>query len=494
MGMCAKGGATIESLEGRLMLHGGDAAAAPAPAPQAGIDLNGAFHLRLNAGGPEVVDSGGNTWERDQFVHGGRRSRRLFDVGATGEDALFARQRTGRLFRYAIPVPAPGAYTLSLLLADPKYTAAGMRRFDVTAEGQPLATGLDVAASGGGRSAIVLSFPVNVADGALDLVFHGTLRTAIVSGIELHQDDPPVVPSSWQELAPLPQALFESQGAVAGDRLFLFGGFFNGDVQATRATYAYDPGANTWSPRADMPEAVTHAGVAADGATVWLLGGLVGDYNGGTNAPTANVWKYDTAADAWTAGPALPAPGAAGGTALVGRRLHYFGGFAADGQGDTGQHWVLDVDDPAATWKRAASMPVARNHFGTAVVGGRVYAIGGQHGRDENSQNLRDVHVYNPASNRWSAAARLPRPMSHFHPSTQVVNGRILIAGGVTNGRVPLSEAWEYDPATLRWLAAPPLPAQRKAPVMGVLGGNVVVGGGSPGDNFPQATVWSRPT
>jgi N-acetylneuraminic acid mutarotase len=492
--MGGKGGATIEGLEGRLLFHGSFDAAAQ-PAPQAGIDLNGAFHLRLNAGGPEFVDSGGNTWERDEFARGGRRSRRLFDVGATGEDALFARQRTGRSFRYAIPVPAPGAYTLSLLLADPKYTAAGMRRFDVTAEGQPLATGLDVAAAGGGRSAIVLSYPLNIGDGALDLAFHGTLRAAIVSGIELLQNDPPVAPpASWQETAPLPQAMFESQGAVAGDRLFLFGGFFNGDVQATHATYAYDPTTNTWSQRADLPEAVTHAGVAADGATVWLVGGLVGDYNGGTNAPTASVWKYDATADAWSAGPALPAPGAAGGTALVGRALHYFGGFAADGQSDTGVHWVLNVDDPAATWKRAAPMPVARNHFGTAVLGGRIYAIGGQHGRDETSSNLRDVHVYNPVNNRWSAAARLPRPMSHFHPSTQVVNGKILIAGGVTNGRVPLAEAWEYDPATPKWSAAPPLPAPRKAPVMGVIGNTIYVAGGSPGDNFPQTTVWSRPT
>ena len=62
------------------------------------------------------------------------------------------------------------------------------------------------------------------------------------------------------------------------------------------------------------------------------------------------------------------------------------------------------------------------------MVGDQIYAIGGQHGRDETNANLRDVHVYNPATNRWSAAPRLPKPMSHFHPSTVSANGRIVIA------------------------------------------------------------------
>jgi len=337
-----------------------------------------------------------------------------------------------------------------------------------------------------------ISFAV-ASDGVMDLVFHGTVGKAIVSGIELFQGEglPPVT-TTWQEAAPAPLPLFESQGAAVGDKLYLFSGFYNEAVQATRAVNVYDAASNTWSDRAEMPEAVTHAGVAVDGATVWIVGGLLGDYNGGTNPPTANVWKYDTAADAWTPGPVLPAPRGAGGLAVVGRRLHYFGGLADDGQHDSGLHWTLDLDNPAAPWTAAAPLPVARNHFGTAVVDGKIYAIGGQHERDETDSNLRDVHVYNPATNRWSAGPRLPKPMSHFHPSTVAANGKIVIAGGVTNGRSPLADVWEFDPATHHWTTAPPLPAPRKAPVMVAMGGMLVVVAGSPGDNFPQATTWYR--
>ena len=474
--------ALVEGLESRLFLHG-DAALEPGdPAP---------FHLRLNAGGPTFVDSTGNTWLRDRIGRGGKNVRRVYDVGGTAEDRLYATHRTGRLIRYAIPVPAGGTYGLNLLFADPKFTTPGPRRFDVFAENQPLLAALDLAASGGGRSAVVRSFGVTCWDGVLNLAFRATIGKAVVSGIEVFQGEAvPPVTSAWELAAPALVPLFEAQGAAVGDRVFVFGGFHNEAVQATRAVNVYDAVANTWSPRAEMPAAVTHAGVVADGATIWLVGGLVGDYNGGVNPTTADVWKYDTAADTWTPGPALPSASGAGGLAVVGRRLHYFGGLGADGQSDSGRHWTLELDDPAAQWKDAAPLPVARNHFGTAVVDGRIYAIGGQHGRDETNGNLRDVHVYDPVRNRWSAGTRLPEPMSHFHPSTAAVNGHILIAGGVTNGRTALSEVWDYDVATRRWSPAAPLPAPRKAPLMVLAAGRLIVVAGSPGDNFPQTTTW----
>jgi N-acetylneuraminic acid mutarotase len=481
--------ATVEGLESRLLLHAGHFNEDPPPPAAA---LTGQFHLRLNAGGGSYVDSSGFTWERDRIGRGGKRVRRLYDVAGTGEDALFASHRAGKLIRYAIPVPSPGTYTVNLLFADPKVTQPGLRRFNIVAEDQAVLTDFDVAASGGGRSAVVQSFPVTVSGGTLDLAFQAMLNKAVVSGIEVVGEPQPPAPSAWQEAAPLPLPLFESQGAAVGDKLYLFGGFFNEAVQATRSVFAYDPATNTWSPRAEMPVAVTHAGVAVDGSTAWVVGGLVGDYNGGVNPTTSDVWKYDTVADTWSAGPALPAAGGAGGLALENRRLHYFGGLGPDGQSDSGRHWVLDLDEASPQWRPAAAIPVARNHFGTAVVDGRIYAIGGQHGRDETGNNLRDVHVYNPANNRWHAAARLPAPMSHFHPSTAVVDGKILIAGGVTNGRTPLADVLQYDPATNRWSASDPLPAPRKAPVMIVLGGSVYVVAGSPGDNFPQATTWHR--
>ena len=488
---CRTAGSVAETLEGRLFLHAGHVHDAVASVAATAEEV----HVRINAGGKPLVDANGNTWERDRYARGGKAQRKRYDVAGTVDDALFAQVRTGKFLRYALPLPA-GTYTLNLLFADPKFTAAGKRVFDVTAEGVPMLSGFDVAANGGGRSAIGRSFAISVADGSLNLEFRGVVGKAIVSAIQVFQGESPApAPTGWQAAASTPLTLFEAQGVSVADRIYVFGGFHNGQVQVTTSVIAYDPATNTWAPRTSMPVAVTHGGVAVDGSTVWIVGGLLGDYSNGDNPPTRDTWRYDTLTDTWAPGPRLPAATGAGGTAILGRELHYFGGFAPDGQGDSSKHYVLNLDaaaDPAAAWATAASMPIARNHFGTAVVNGRIYAVGGQHGRDETHRNVRDVHVYDPQTNRWSTAAKLPRPMSHFHNSTVVVNNRILIAGGVTNGRYPLTDTWEYDPATNQWAASLPLPAPRKAPVAVIAAGALYVLTGSPGDNFPKSDVWFR--
>src|SRR5881396_220922 len=204
----------VENLERRVLLH------AAFDSPEVAAEEAGPFHLRVNAGGRDYVDSSGFTWERDRIGRGGKKSRRVYDVAGTGEEALFATCRTGKLVRYTIPLPGPGVYGINLLFADPKFAVPGRRVFRVLAEDQPVITDLDLAATAGGRTAVIRSFAV-ASDGVMDLVFHGTVGKAIVSGIELFQGEglPPVT-TTWQEAAPAPLPLFESQGAAVGDKLY----------------------------------------------------------------------------------------------------------------------------------------------------------------------------------------------------------------------------------------------------------------------------------
>ena len=74
---------------------------------------------------------------------------------------------------------------------------------------------------------------------------------------------------------------------------------------------------------------------------------------------TDEVWKYDIAEDRWTAGPRLPEPGAGGGLAIAGRKLHYFGGYKSDRDTDAADHWSLPLDGGTA-WQREADLPDPR--------------------------------------------------------------------------------------------------------------------------------------
>ena len=180
----------------------------------------------------------------------------------------------------------------------------------------------------------------------------------------------------------------------------------------------YDPIADRWSRVADLPLDVTHANAVLVDRTVWLAGGYRGAHPG---PAVANVLRYDVAADAWSEGPPLPKPVAAGTLALVGRTLHYVGGFL-DRDTTIGEHWTLAVDD-GTTWEPRAPLPRARGHLASAVVAGRLYAIGGQIRHDTDPVDLAAVDVYDPERDAWAAVADLPAPRSHFEAATFVDRG-----------------------------------------------------------------------
>ena len=71
----------------------------------------------------------------------------------TSDDPLYYTRRFGN-FNYNLAMP-DGAYKLNLHFADPAYTAAGKRKFDVFAEGKQILDDFDIAKNGGGKTAIV---------------------------------------------------------------------------------------------------------------------------------------------------------------------------------------------------------------------------------------------------------------------------------------------------------------------------------------------------
>jgi N-acetylneuraminic acid mutarotase len=148
----------------------------------------------------------------------------------------------------------------------------------------------------------------------------------------------------WKKAAPSPFARVESPAAVVDGRLYLFGGFTE-DLGASIQVDVYDPAKDSWKRMKDMPVGLTHLNPAIDGKTIWFAGGFKGKHPGPV---TDEVWKYDTATDAWTAGPPLLEPRAGGGVAVLGRKLHYFGGYKADRDTNAGDHCSLKRERPGS--------------------------------------------------------------------------------------------------------------------------------------------------
>jgi N-acetylneuraminic acid mutarotase len=311
---------------------------------------------------------------------------------------------------------------------------------------------------------------------------HASIHHAPVASAA-HATHPSVV---WKEAAPSPIALFESTGAVVAGKLYVFGGFSDAQVHATLQSDVYDPHRNTWKRIADMPEGLTHVGHAVVGGNVWCVGGLVGD---AALSSTADVWVYHTRTNTWTAGPALPEARGAGALVRLGSTLHFFGGLLTRAQ-DQGEQWVLDLHHLARGWRAAAPLPVACNHLAGVALDGRIYAIGGQHMWNEDTQNVDNVQVFNPRTDTWTQAPALPTGRGHISDSTFVYHGRIIVIGGAENGTPALSEVLEYNVARRAWSLLGNFPASRRAPVAAAVGNKLIVTTGDPGDVTPMVETW----
>ena len=293
---------------------------------------------------------------------------------------------------------------------------------------------------------------------------------------------------AWTTRAANPSGRAEALKAVVDGKLYVFGGF-GGSGPVSRHD-VYDPATNTWSPRASLPTRLTHAGVAVDGRDIYVAGGYIGTSSTGTGWSqkfgVTDVWKYNVDANAWTAfTPKLPKEVAGGGLVLLGRELHWVSG--NDNQRkDIGDHFVLDLDNTAAGWRTAAPLPSGRSHLGVVVLGGKIYAVGGQFGNDDLLTTQKFVHVWDPANpGAWTPLADLPTAVSHIASSTFTFGDRIIVAGGETGHTKATDLVYAYDPAANTWAAMTKLPAARFSGVAAEIGGEIFFTTGS-----NQTTTW----
>jgi N-acetylneuraminic acid mutarotase len=359
--------------------------------------------------------------------------------------------------------------------------------FDVVAERtNRILNDFDVAAAAGGANKpVVKTATVKVSDGRLNLWFQSVKDSAIVSGIEVI----PAMPTlNWTQLPDAPLAKFESMGAAIEDKLYVFGGYVNASIRSTGQVARFDPGSSKWTTLHDMPEKLTHSGTATDFNDVYLAGGYVGDWTGISTPVTRHLWRYDTAADTWTRMLNLPADRAAGALVRVGRKLHFFAGVDKHKR-DRGEHWVLDLRHPTV-WKEAAPLPDPRNHLGAAEIGGKIYAIGGQHNLNEDTGNDAAVHAFDVVTGAWSQVASLPKPTSHTHNASFVLGNSIVTVGGSTSGVESMSDVFSYDPTANKWTTLGQLPIPLSAATSDPIAGHIFVTGGTSSGSVPRNDTW----
>jgi len=348
-------------------------------------------------------------------------------------------------------VPASSQYALSASLSS-------ISTLDLYLSVNPVAGTVQPAYAINGGARVNVGSPIAVS-GALLSVLRGSAATAVgiistsvnatpfTASWDYVNVTADTVSSAWVTVAPSNTPKWVGYSIMYDNKMWVFSGFDDPSVHTTPKVEMYNPATNTWTYQADMPFPVTHAGITVDGSMVYVAGGFLGGLVGDPN--TNRLQMFNMATNTWTQGPVLPA--VMGGNALVrvGRQLHAFGGLMPDRQTPNPAHYVLDLNNMAAGWTNAAPTPLARCHFASACVAGKIYTIGGQEGHDGPYHDVNYVQVYDPSTDSWTQLANMPIVRSHIEPATFVMEGKIYFVGGRSGAdNNILGTVTSYDPAT----------------------------------------------
>lgn len=230
----------------------------------------------------------------------------------------------------------------------------------------------------------------------------------------------------WETRAPMAQARTEAAYAVAGDDVYVVGGFVVALTNST-SVEVYDTAKDAWREGPPIPVAVNHAMAASVGKDVYVAGGYLAVVFGATN--TFLVLR--DGAPAWTPLPPMPETRAAAGMVHVAGRLYVVGGFTQQGELAT---TTLVYDVKAGTWSTLPAPPTKREHLTVVTDGTRyVYALGGRNG--DPATNMGTVERWDLRTGRWSTLRPLLTKRSG-HVTGLTSHGLLVSAGGEHAGGV----------------------------------------------------------
>ena len=161
--------------------------------------------------------------------------------------------------------------------------------------------------------------------------------------------------------------------------------------------------------------------------------------------------------------------------AVVGGKIYAIGGYNST----NGYPNAIEEYDPSTnTWTTKATMSTARAFHQVAVVNGKIYIIGGKNGNG----NVSSVEVYDPVTNSLTVKASMSTARDHHQ--VEVLDGKIYAIGGNNSTNGCLNSIEEYNLATNTWTLKAPMTNPRDSFQTAVVGGKIYAIGGHNKDGY----------
>ncbi|KAF2731297.1 galactose oxidase [Polyplosphaeria fusca] len=336
------------------------------------------------------------------------------------------------------------------------------------------------------------------------------LTTLLFSLLPLTTPSPlPNPPTQWHTLPSIPLAARQEHSTffLPPSTIGILGGVVpNGttSVSTTPLMQFYSLTHNTWSTMPPMPKPLNHVNVAVAHGKIYVLGGLADAPAGVSWNATAESWIYDPSTQAWEAIAPLPEGEVRGSAAMGvwGDKIILAGGMRAlvlSGPG-AGLQDTVDVvsmfdtgtGEYVAVPEAAKRMPGGRDHAGAAVVGGKMYVLGGREGGQLNVKDTVFVLDLGSMEEGWRVSgARMPTARGGV--AAGVIGKRVFTFGGEGNQELEsrvFNQTEVYDTVGDNWEELEQMAVPRHGTYAVGVGDRVYVPGGGVqfGGEAPVAT------
>jgi hypothetical protein len=272
------------------------------------------------------------------------------------------------------------------------------------------------------------------------------VRRAAPAGLPLAS----ITVGHWAALPEAPTPRGEVAAARIGDVVYVVGGF-DATGHSSNVVQRVDLRTQHWSTVAPMPQRLNHMNAVSFGGRLYVVGGYGGPGDTSTDA-VRGFWRYDPATGRWASMPDAPVARAAAGAAVLGHRLYVVGG-RNDVTSALSSLAVFDFD--SSRWTLGPSLAHPREHLAAVAADGAVWALGG---RALGLGSFTYVERYTPGASTWRSMPPLPVARSGFEAVTAA--GSIVVAGG-ESGTQTVGQVDRLDLRTARWSPLADLPVPR---------------------------------
>jgi len=270
---------------------------------------------------------------------------------------------------------------------------------------------------------------------------------------------------AWQLLPNLPVQGADMTSAQVNNIFYVIGGYNNTATNPLNTIYAFDPSANTYTKKANMPTARWGMIAVPFNGQIYVFGG----FTSAGGSPSTQNQVYNPATNSWTMKSPVPASIAWEGITgcTNGSKIYLL--FQSQGYA---------YDPTQDTYTQISNTPLQYGNWGTcAYYNGNIYLINGL--TNPNNQDVtNNVQIYHIATNSWTTGAPCPFALYGSIRENPILNDNIYIVQGQRNPGEFSSAVYVYNITTNTWTEKSLGPHAADGVAGGFLNGKIYTFGG----------------